>query len=258
MQIQHAWDTLRRLYRDAVAQDGATYVSEVHAQRDRSFVEERFTEGVAVAQLLHDRLGANLQVLDIGTGNCGVALAVANAGGNQVIAIDHRLNAVATRLIRESALPLRFVGASGAEVPMKDESFDAVLCLETIEHTAAPERFGAEIMRVLKPGGVCVLTTPARTRFLFRRDPHFAIPGLLLLPDKLQRWVVTRVARIVPDDEYDVSHIYWYAGTLARLFPGRDEFQAVGAPPQQALARRWWSASQRFLWPRVVVRKQRR
>src|SRR5688572_33287524 len=81
-------------------------------------------------------------------------------------------------------------------------------------------------MRVLEPGGLCVITTPARLRFLLRRDPHFGIPGLLLLPDRAQRWVATMTG-IVPRDEYDVQHIYWYAGSIARLFPSRETFQAV-------------------------------
>ena len=42
-----------------------------------------------------------------------------------------------------------------------DGCFDAVLSLETLEHSPSPQRFLGEIHRVLKPGGQLVLTCPA-------------------------------------------------------------------------------------------------
>ena len=41
-------------------------------------------------------------------------------------------------------------------------TFDAVLCTEVIEHTPDPRHSVHELMRVLKPGGVLVLTVPNR------------------------------------------------------------------------------------------------
>ena len=233
------------------------YATAAHAARDRQFILERFSEGEAVGRLLAERLGdaAPLRVLDVGTGNAGVAVALANVASLRVVALDHALNEDVRPLLSATRMPLDYVVASGTTLPLQDGTFDAVLCLETIEHVPEPARLGSEIMRVLKPGGLCVITTPARLRFLFRRDPHFGIPGLLLLPDAAQRWVATKLTRIVPAEDYDVAHIYWYVGTIARLFPGRDAFQAVGAPPVGALGRRLWSLLQRFAWERCIVRK---
>jgi ubiquinone/menaquinone biosynthesis C-methylase UbiE len=233
------------------------YASKIHAEQDRRFILERFSEGEAIGRLIVERAGADreLRVLDVGTGNAGVALAVANVANLSVAALDHALNLQVSSLVQVSGLPLDYIVASGAAIPLADESFDVVLCLETLEHVREPRVFGAEIMRVLKPGGLCVITTPARLRFLFRRDPHFGIPGLLLLPDFAQRWFATRVVRVIPPEEYDVVHIYWYAGSIARLFPSRDVFQAIGAPPKGRLARRCWSILQRIAWERCIVQK---
>lgn len=41
-----------------------------------------------------------------------------------------------------------------------DASFDAVICLEVLEHVRHPERAAAELMRVLRPGGRLLLSTP--------------------------------------------------------------------------------------------------
>lgn len=217
---------------------------------------QRFSEGVSLVGLLREHLGpGSLRILDVGTGNAGVATAIANVESIRVTALDHAFNPDVVSLITLTTVPLDYVVGSGTSLPWANGSFDAVLCLETIEHVPQATNLGTEIMRVLKPGGICVLTTPARFRFSFRRDPHFGVPGLLLLPDALQRLVVSRVLRVVPYDEYDVHHIYWFARNVARLFPGREFFQAIGRPPHHPLLRKAWSLLQRVAWDRCIVRK---
>jgi SAM-dependent methyltransferase len=44
-------------------------------------------------------------------------------------------------------------------LPFSDGEFACVLCTEVLEHTERPEVVAGELMRVLKPGGVLVLTT---------------------------------------------------------------------------------------------------
>jgi ubiquinone/menaquinone biosynthesis C-methylase UbiE len=43
-------------------------------------------------------------------------------------------------------------------LPFSDETFDAVVCLEALEFMPSPERTLDELMRVLRPGGVLLLT----------------------------------------------------------------------------------------------------
>jgi len=45
-------------------------------------------------------------------------------------------------------------------LPFADKQFDTVLSFETIEHIAQPEVFLKELGRVIKPGGIMVLTMP--------------------------------------------------------------------------------------------------
>ena len=50
--------------------------------------------------------------------------------------------------------------ASGLQLPFIDASFDTAVSFQVLEHVPQPARMLAEIARVLKPGGVLVLTAP--------------------------------------------------------------------------------------------------
>lgn len=58
-------------------------------------------------------------------------------------------------------------------LPFDDCSFDAIVCCEGIEHVYSPWLLLSELKRVLRPGGVIVITTPnvqnllSRLKFLF-------------------------------------------------------------------------------------------
>lgn len=52
------------------------------------------------------------------------------------------------------------VFADGAALPFQDEVFDAVACLEVLEHTPDPASVLAEIRRVLKPGAEAWISMP--------------------------------------------------------------------------------------------------
>ena len=56
------------------------------------------------------------------------------------------------------------------DIPREASSVDTVIATEILEHCRNPHRAVAEIHRILKPGGICVLST----RFMhpFHPDPH--------------------------------------------------------------------------------------
>ena len=223
---------------------------------DARFLRGRLAEGRAIGEYLSARFdGRRIDVLDLGAGNGGVSVALANYPHLRVSSLDVGINAVWTPLCRtSSAVRLRPLVADAEMLPFGDAGFDVVLCLETLEHLPRPARSGAEIMRVLRTGGICMVTTPARASHLVAGDPHFHVPGLLLLPAAVQRWLVTKVLRRVDPTRYDVEHVFWYAGSIAKLFPGSVGFQAIdwGEP-------RWWPwLAQRVAWRRLVVEKAER
>ncbi|MBA4851016.1 bifunctional 2-polyprenyl-6-hydroxyphenol methylase/3-demethylubiquinol 3-O-methyltransferase UbiG [Emticicia sp. BO119] len=66
----------------------------------------------------------------------------------------------------------------GENIPFTDEYFENIICTEVIEHIAKPEKIIAEMHRVLKPGGLGIVTLPWSARVHFapydfcRYTPH--------------------------------------------------------------------------------------
>ncbi|TSC58672.1 MAG: type 11 methyltransferase [Candidatus Peregrinibacteria bacterium Greene0416_19] len=62
---------------------------------------------------------------------------------------------------------MRFQVADAHALPFPDHSFDAVFCLEMLEHIYDPSQALREMRRVLRPGGYCVFLVPSDS-LLFR------------------------------------------------------------------------------------------
>ncbi|UPH89130.1 class I SAM-dependent methyltransferase [Synechococcus sp. NB0720_010] len=60
-------------------------------------------------------------------------------------------------------------------IPCRDQSFDAILCTEVLEHVFAPIEAITEMLRLLKPGGLLIITVPFRS--LYHMYPHYYYSG---------------------------------------------------------------------------------
>ena len=241
------WDRLASAFSSAAAAS-----EEPNLDLAREFARGRLREGREVGEWIAGYLKRPLRFLDVGSGNGGVAFGVGNIATHEVHALDIIPNSAFREFSRRlgASLVTQTVG-SGHAIPFRGDTFDVVLCLETLEHIEDPPSLGREIMRVLKPGGMCMVMTPARVRYLFRPDPHFGIKGLLLLPDALQKFVVTRVLRRTND--YDVVHTFWSLRGIAKLFPGGRNVEPLfnkPLPPGTV-----WYTFRRWLWDRVLIFK---
>ncbi|MFA6981752.1 MAG: class I SAM-dependent methyltransferase [Patescibacteria group bacterium] len=57
------------------------------------------------------------------------------------------------------------------KLPFRQESFDVVIMNEVIEHLRNPEKVVKEVQRIIRSGGVLVLTTPNKTLLVRNTDP---------------------------------------------------------------------------------------
>lgn len=102
-------------------------------------------------------LVAARRVLDIACGT-GYGMTMLAPGARAVVGVDVDLDAARTAR-SESGGRLVLVG-DGARLPFPDATFGAVTSFETIEHLTQRSEFLSELRRVLRPDGVCVISTP--------------------------------------------------------------------------------------------------
>ena len=75
------------------------------------------------------------------------------------------------------------VAFDGRAIPFPESSFDAILCTEVLEHVEDPAGLVAEMLRVLRPGGVLLATVPFSARvhhvpYDFHRFTPFRLASL--------------------------------------------------------------------------------
>ena len=130
--------------------------------------------------------------LDIGCGS-GPYLAALAERHDWVTGADIALRwlVIARRRLAEQGLHAELVCCCGEALPFADGSFDRVVVANAIEHSRAPARLLEEVHRTLDAGGIGIISTP--NRISPRRDPHFGIWGLGLMPRsigmRIGRWL---------------------------------------------------------------------
>ncbi len=66
----------------------------------------------------------------------------------------------ADRLLNGKPYPVSFIESSLDSIPCEDSFFDAINCLDVLEHTFSPTAIVREFSRVSKPGGRVFITAP--------------------------------------------------------------------------------------------------
>lgn len=106
----------------------------------------------------------SMRVLDVGCGT-GINARILRDMGHSVVGAD--ISPVAIEKLKEAGFE-GYVCDVLAGLPFEAESFDLVYASEVIEHISDTEGFLAELARVLKLGGMLMLSTPNSAFWPFR------------------------------------------------------------------------------------------
>ena len=144
---------------------------------DLPFTGERFVPGVAGEIWIEHwhryhfarRWVEGRAVLDVACGE-GYGSALLAKSAASVVGVDVAPEAIAhARAAYASCRNIRFEQAPCTQLPLPDASIDVVVSFETIEHIDGQELFLREIARVLRPGGLLILSCPNRLEYRDRR-----------------------------------------------------------------------------------------
>jgi SAM-dependent methyltransferase len=115
-----------------------------------------------VADAVREHIAAGGRIVDIGCGSANVADRLTDVDATYV-GLDFGGPQIAYAYEKWSGVPKKlrtvFARFDAARIPLHDGVADVVVMSEVIEHLIRPEEAVWEIARILKPGGVFVMTT---------------------------------------------------------------------------------------------------
>jgi ubiquinone/menaquinone biosynthesis C-methylase UbiE len=140
---------------------------------------------------------------------------------NRVAGIDPDADAIAVARYRYP--DINFIQGILEELPYADESFDVVTCCDTFEHVADERASLDEMWRVLRPGGVLILSTPHRGLFAWLDHANYIVAMRETFARRLPRvFAAVQRARnrpVLSLEEYSwVRHRHYTMRDFERLF----------------------------------------
>ena len=145
------------------------------------FTGERYTTGLPGniqnehyhRYLFALRLCEGRDVLDVASGE-GYGAALLAQVARSVVGVDVDDPAVSFANRNYERDNLSFRNGSALAIPLDDACVDVVVSFETIEHISNHDAFLDEVKRVLRPGGIFVVSTPDRR--IYSEEPGYKNP----------------------------------------------------------------------------------
>ncbi|MCC5937347.1 MAG: class I SAM-dependent methyltransferase [Lunatimonas sp.] len=164
-------------------------------------------------QILKCRFGKEMRILDAGCGE-GRNAHYFIKGGYQIFGVDQDMLSIKmARMHAQSLNPgydvLRFQVCGLENLLFHKEAFDAVICsavLHFAKSTAHFEAMWAELMRVLKPGGIFWLRTCTDAGGIQSLSTDLG-DGRYILPDGSERFVLSEVLLESLMQQWGLEHL---------------------------------------------------
>lgn len=129
-----------------------------NAYENKSFIV-RFIEQARVRTVLKfSDIQKSDKVIEIGCE--GGYLLKKMPSAQEVVGLDIARNALEDARNFVKSDKIKFVCADASNIPFEDFYFDKVICSQTLEHVDNPDRVVKEMFRIVKPGGIVVISVP--------------------------------------------------------------------------------------------------
>ena len=176
----------------------------------------------SILRVIQDRESTEpLDVLDVGC-NTGTLCMTWSALGHRANGLDvsKALLEIAENRAADKGYEISYRLGSATGLPWPDESMDVCTALELLEHVDDWQACLAEFTRVLKPGGVLLVTT---TSALYPFQDEFNLPLYAWYPAPLKRYFVRLAQTTKPSlanfAKYPAVHWFTFGGLRTALRP---------------------------------------
>jgi SAM-dependent methyltransferase len=134
--------------------------------------------------------------------------------GYQMDALDQAVDQIAhaTRYAEGRGCAVTFQAADAERLPFSDQTFDFAYSINVIHHVTDAlkrDRVLAEIVRVLKPGGLFFLHEINTENPLFRFYMSYFFPLMCEIDEGTERWIRPTRLPVVPGARWD-GHIDYF------------------------------------------------
>jgi 2-polyprenyl-3-methyl-5-hydroxy-6-metoxy-1,4-benzoquinol methylase len=144
--------------------------------------------------------GGGKRILDIGCGSGRLLLWHRRHGWD---AYGVEINPAAAERAKEQGLPIFSGELAGANYP--PDFFDVVTGVEVLEHVQSPTALLAEIQRILRPGGLLLISVPNFA--CYDREVYGASWPLLDAPRRLYQFDAARLEQLLETGGFAVTEI---------------------------------------------------
>lgn len=207
------------MYDNQSKNDSACYFERIGSNFDRWMSEYDVCRRAVLIRKHLGKKAAYKSCLEVGCGTGKISEAVADIVGTLTV------SDISEKLAREvgQKLNVPWMQQDACALGILDNSFDIVISSECIEHTPDPERALYEMIRVLKPGGLIVVTSPNKAWYPFLWLSM--VTGVRRFAGR-ENWLFPRVAaRIlksvgVHEVQLDGCHLFpWQIPLAKRILP---------------------------------------
>lgn len=152
-----------------------------------------------------------VKILDVGC-HVGTFARILAEEGREVLGVDCLQSAITIAKRFNQVKGVQYLCGDIFDMRLKDNEFDCILFLETIEHVDNPNRFLKEFYRILKAGGCLIVSTPNAVSYLN------ILSHLRLMFKNGQRRVVDSLREELCNTGTQLDHLFfWDFSTLLRL-----------------------------------------
>lgn len=177
-------------------------------------------------------LPLNARVLDIGAGSCRYRSLFSHCAYK-----SHDFAKLEKKDVGEGYGQLDYI-SDILDIPVEDNSFDAILCTQVLEHVPEPIPVVKEFARILKPGGTLLLTAPQRSGL--HQAPYHYYGGYTI------HWY----KKFLPAAGFDIMSIEPNGGLFKHYGEAGQQFVGMLFPKEGR--RKWWRWA---FWPIYLTAK---